>query len=461
MDNQNVREINLADLFFYVLTKWRVLIVGALLGAILLGAFGAVRAIRNKPDEQELQTAQQEYEDAMKAYETNKEKLGIRIDNLENNLKQQQYIQERSIMLEMDPYNIYEAVMSYYVDTNYEIVPELYYQDPNYTTVITNSYYAAIQRLDLNSIFVSASKKEILTDNPVDGNGERLLSASVDAANGTLTITARADSEENLTRLTDAIQETINDTKKVLDRTIGEHSLSVIDSSTSQTVDFDYSSLQQSFSDNIYNLMQSLADTNDELANLEEPAAPSQTPVAIKSEVIKFAIIGLICGIFLVALFCVFFVVLSNRLISVDEIKDRYQLPVLGTCRKIRRQNKLDSYFAEKLGLSSRTNADEIAYIKASKDLYLQDKQTLIVSCSDETRLEELTDKLNEADVNTKYTIAGNLARSAEAVDALSKATSVICVEKWGKVNHEDFRNELIMIRKVVPQDKIAVIVMQ
>ena len=74
----------------------------------------------------------------------------MRIDNLENNLEQQQYIQERSIMLEMDPYNIYEAIISYYVDTNYEIVPELYYQDPNYTAVITNSYNAAIQRLDLD-----------------------------------------------------------------------------------------------------------------------------------------------------------------------------------------------------------------------------------------------------------------------------------------------------------------------
>ena len=67
MEGMDTREINIMDLFYYVMSKWRMLIVGALVGAILLGAFGASRAIKNKPSEEELKTAQQEYEDAMKA----------------------------------------------------------------------------------------------------------------------------------------------------------------------------------------------------------------------------------------------------------------------------------------------------------------------------------------------------------------------------------------------------------
>lgn len=459
MEGMDTREINIVDLFYYVMSKWRMLIVGALVGAILLGAFGASRAIKNKPSEEELKTAQQEYEDAMKAYETNKEKLQMRIDNLENNLEQQQYIQERSIMLEMDPYNIYEAIISYYVDTNYEIVPELYYQDPNYTAVITNSYNAAIQRLDLDQLFATEARPEVMTANPVSGNGEQLLSVSVDAGNGTLTITARADSQENLDRLTDAIQETIEDTKTVLYRTIGEHTLSVLDSTTSQTVDFDYASMQQSFNDNIYDLMQSLANSNDELTELEEPTAPSETPSNVKAEAIKYAVIGLFVGIFVVAFLFAFAVILKNRMISVDEIKEGYQIPVLGTLAGKKKQSRLDAFFAGKLGLEARDEEDSIAYIKSSKELYLKENQVLLVSASAADELNDLAQKLKDADTATEYRIAGDLMRTASAVDSLHGATSVICVEKWMKFTHEDLKKEIAMIRQVLPQDKIAVII--
>lgn len=462
MDNMYTKEIKLKDLFFYGLTKWRMLIVMALVFGILLGGFGAFRAVRTRADKKSQTAAQLEYEEALAAYETNQEKIQIRIDNLEKSLEQQQYVQDHSVMLKMDPYNIYEAVISYYVDTNYEIVPELYYQDPDYTAVITNSYNSAVYRLNLKSLFASETRPDVLTDNPVNGNNMRLLWTEVDAGNGTLKITVRADSQEQLDRLTQALETTIAETKEVLNRTIGEHTLSVLSFTTRQTVDFNYATLQQSFNDNIYGLMQGLADSNDELSAMEKPEAPAVISVSIKKEAVKFGIIGVILGVILFVVIVVVLAISKESVMSLHEIKERYQIPVLGTYSgdQKKRGNKLDNWLARKLGVTTQERTAELDYIKAAKALYLEPDQILLVSTSDADRLDEIANAISDSK-GTVYVAAGNLENSAVALTALQEAKSVICVERWKKITHEELRKELEMIQLAVPKDQIAMIITQ
>ena len=463
MNDSSVKEIDVMKPIYHVLSKWRMLIIGALIGALLFGALGAFRAGRTSPDEASLKEEKATYEDELKAYETNKENLQNRIANLENNIEQQQYIQERSVMLEMDPYNIYETVLSYYVDTNYEIMPELYYQDPNYTAVITNSYYSAIMRLDISEFFVTPERPEVLTDNPVSGNGERLLSVSVDAGQGTFTITARADTQENLDRLTQAIQDTVDETKKLLNKTIRTHTLSVLDSKTGQTVDFDYTDLQQSFDDNIYNLTQSLTEANDSLSALEEPKAPAEASADVKKTAAKYGIIGLILGLGLVVLIYVFRLVAMDPVLSPDDIGERYQIPVLGiyTEKDRKSRNKLDQCIVGKLGIPKADHEESVSYIKAKRALYPLEQEILLVSTSASDCLQEVSEVLSKADSGTNYAAGGDLSSSAAAVDALNGAKSVICVEKWLKSSHEDVKKELAMIRQAVSPEKIAMILIQ
>ncbi len=463
MDDNKTRTVNLTELFLYVLSKWRTLIAGALIGAVLLGLGGIALAKRNVPSEASLKAAQTDYEKDLKTYETKKEKLQIRISNLENNIAQQQYIEERSVMLEMDPYNIYETVLSYYVDTNYEIVPELYYQDPDYTAVITNSYVAAVKRLDISDYFVTPERPDVLTDNPISGNTERLLSVTSDPDYGTITITARADTQENLDRLTQAIQDTIDETKTLLNRTVRNHTLSVLDSTTRQTVDFDYTELQQSFDDNVYDLVQSLTDASDKLDNLEAPQAPSATSVNMKKEAVKFGIIGLILGLFLVAFVHAFRMVTRDPVLCAEDISERYQVPVLGiyTEKNGKRRSGIDRFVAGKMGIPKADHEESVAYIKATRALYPLEHEILLVSASTPDRLQEISELLSEADPGTKYVTAGDLGVSAAAVNALADAASVICVEKWLKATHEDVKKELTMIHRVVSPEKVAMILIQ
>ena len=461
MENMYTKEIKLKDLFFFLLLKWRALIVSVLVFGILLSGFGAYRAMKTRADKKAQTKAEEEYEEALSAYETSQEKIQIRIDNLERSLEQQQYIQEHSVMLKMDPYNIYEAVISYYVDTGYEIVPELYYQDPDYTAVITNSYNSAITRIDLNELFQTENDPEVLTDNPVVDNTESLLWAKTDADHGSIKITMRADSQENLDRVIQAVEDEINETKTVLTRTIGEHTLSVLSFTTHQVMDFDYVTLQQSFNDNIYTLMQSLADSNNELSALEKPKAPTAISVSVKREAVKFGAIGTILGVFLFAVAAVIQVISRESVMSLDEISERYQIPVLGIYSggRKKRWSRLDAWIAGRLGVSRQDSREELKYIQAAKRLYLKSSQVLLVSISDPDRLGVIAEGISDPENGTAYSAAGSIADSAEALTALQQAESVICVERWRKITHEELRKEVEMIQRAVPKDQIAVII--
>ena len=463
MEEQRTMEISIVELFYYVLSKWRVLIMGAIICGILLGSYGGIRVIKNKPDEEEWKETQLTYEEDLKTYESKKEKLQIRINNLEETIAQQNYIQERSVMLRLDPYNIFETNISYYVDTGYEIIPELYYQNPDYTAVITNSYYSAISRLDIGDFFKTSECRDPMVGNPVSGNTKSLLFVTADPGCGTFVITVRADSQEHIDKICQAIQETIDETEALLNRTIHTHTLSMLAYSSDQTVDFGFADLQQSFNNNIYGLMESLTDANDELSTLEEPEAPSEYAVNIMPNVLEYGFVGLIVGLcFIVLVFALCFFI-NDPVLSAESIIKRYQIPVLGYYIKKndRKRSCVDSLIARKLDIPNMDNGESVAYIKASKALYPLENDILLVSTSASDQLQEIYETLSEVDPETRYVTAGNLADSATAVNALSEAVSVICVEKWKKTSHNDFEKELAMIQQAVCSEKIAMIMVQ
>ena len=463
MNESVVREIKVSTLFYYVLSKWRILIIGALVGALILGLYGGIHTRKKSLDDRALKEAQATYEEELQDYETKKEALQDYITGLENNLAQQEYIQDRSVMLEMDPYNIYETSIGYYIDNDYKIMPELYYQDPNHTVAITNYYNWSLLKIDLDELFATKDRPEAMTENPVSDNSESLLWTKVDAENGTLRVFMRADSQEQLERLEKAVEEKMDETQKILNETIGTHTLSVLDSTSQQTMDFDYLTLQQSFNDNYHALIESLTKANDELSNLEEPKAPSNAAGDLKKKTIEFGIIGLILGFCIVALANLIIVLSRDPVLGSDDVGERYHIPVLGffTDRNGRKKNRFDRFLTGKLGAPNSDHEESVEYIKAAKALYPLGQEILLVSTSVPDRLQNVSNVLSEADPETSYVAAGDLMSSAPAVNSLSGAESVICVEKWLKSGHGDVKKELAMVCRAVSPDKIAMILIQ
>ena len=457
MNTANDRELSLKDLFFCTLSKWRVLILLTLCGALVLGAFGAYKASKSKVSEEDQKKAQETYERELNAYNANKALYEKQIANAESNLAKQDYYREHAIMLEIDPYNVYRTILVYYINTGYEIMPELYYQDPNYTAVITNSYASALRRINLNELLSEIHQKEVIASNPVSGNSKNLFSVSTDSSNGTLTITLLAGSQADMDAITGKIRTTLSETQEVLEKSIREHTLTLLEEVSEQTFDPDFDALQGSFNENGAKLLQNKANIETNISKLTEPTKPETGSVSLKKQALKYGVIGAVAGFLLSAAVCVFLLIAGDSVLSADELKVRSSLPVLGSFpgEGKKRANRLDGAIAKKLGFPKQEASEAVRYLAAAKALYLQSDEVVLVGAD----ADALCKSLKDADPDTNYIAAGDLKNSPAAVEAVSKAKAVICVEKWRKSRYGQLSDELAMIRKAVPQDKIAVVI--
>lgn len=74
-NNNYEQEIDLKDLMFAVLRKWRLILAAAVLFAVLLGGFKAAKGLGQMRDEAYVAENQKVYEESLKQYETAKSRL--------------------------------------------------------------------------------------------------------------------------------------------------------------------------------------------------------------------------------------------------------------------------------------------------------------------------------------------------------------------------------------------------
>lgn len=138
-------EISLKDLFFSVLNQWKKLLVTAVILAVALGGFQGYRAWRGANNPETLAQYQEEYETELEAYEQEREALERSIEDLEQIIESQNKYMEESALMQMDYHNIYEASVSLYFTTDYQIMPQMFYQDVDNTKTIVALYKTALE----------------------------------------------------------------------------------------------------------------------------------------------------------------------------------------------------------------------------------------------------------------------------------------------------------------------------
>ena len=135
------REINLLDLMVEVFLKWRVIVVWMVAGAVLLGVFSYVRSWRDSIEqanqvedaqkrleqlqaENEMNISDEMDEEIFRLSQWSKEKLTEQqISNVEYTLVYEELLEKRlayqdqSVLMQMDPNNIYKASVTFYISS--------------------------------------------------------------------------------------------------------------------------------------------------------------------------------------------------------------------------------------------------------------------------------------------------------------------------------------------------------
>lgn len=438
-------ELNLIDLFWSVLRHWRSILVAMLVLGILLAGYGALKEYQHLTDEKFVKEQQETYESELETYELKKKQLEKKLENLEEDLVRQEFYEKNAIMLLFDEYNVYMQTASFYINTGYEIAPELYYQNPNYTSVITNSYKSAIDRIDLDEIIATEENPELTTRNPISGS-KKMLNTSVDAGNGILNITIYGDSEERTQQIYNAVKKVISVQETLLNQVIGEHTIDVLSEKSFVDIDTDFGSLQDSFDSKSESITQGIEETKRALEELEEPVNETPTKASVVKEGIKYGIIGIIIGLVLLGGFYFVKLVLEDRLNSVEDIRRRYSFPVLGTLFvEPNGHKKADTLLANKLGMyTKKTIEDQLQYIISNIQFYNKDnKRILLIGNCETEKLNAIKEQIESVIPQIEFKAGGNVNDNPEAINALSEKTAVILVEKWTKTSHRDIRQEL------------------
>lgn len=425
------QEIDLKDLMFAVLHKWRPIILVAVLLAVLLGGFKGATTYKEQNDPDVIKEAEEKYQDDLELFNKNKETCEREIENLKTDIANQQEYLEKSIWINMSPYDVCESRVDLYITTDYEIMPGMVYQNMDYTDTILQAYQAL-----LTSSAVMEDIAEKVGTEP--RYLKELISVSVGTNSGKLnhllTISVKHTTKQDAQKVMNEIIDHMNDMQEQVVASIGEHTVNTVNKGVSASVDLSLADKQRSETERLTTLNDSLETKQKSLEDMEEPEKTVSSRTAALKSGIKYAILGGVLGGFVVVFFvCVAFL-LSDKVYSARELKNRYKIKILGTMPIKNRKvfGKIDAWLNRLEGRANSVDEEaEYALIAANIRNYAENMKSILVTGSvDAAVLQTVADKLSSDLDGVDMVVGGNMLQDVETIKKLPECDGVVLVEQ-------------------------------
>lgn len=445
--NNYEQEIDLKDLMFAVLRKWRPIILIAIVFALLLGAFKTVKGIQQLGDAEFVQKNQQTHKTNMDQYESTKKRLEREIQNLQDNIKSQQEYKEDSILMNINPYDEYVATTTMYISTDYQIMPGMMYQNPNAASSILKAYMSIAQNGEMYNYVLGKMNNQL---------GLRYLKELVklepDYNNNMLNITVVGDTEERTHKVMGWIMDSIETSKEKVVQSIGQHEINMVDESEYVTVDMELDAKQKDFSVNMEQLDISLTDKTKELADLKEPTNDLLSKRSVLKSAIKYAILGGVLGGFMMVFFiCVAFL-MSDKMVNEKELRRRYNIMVLGAFKRAEKKKMfafVDKWLDRMEGASDKDMEEEQTYeVVAANAVNYTDglNKVVLIGTIDREAVSRIQSGLEPLLPGVSLAVGGNPCKEAQAIKETASGEAVILVEQRGKSQFSSIERELELV---------------
>lgn len=456
MDNSNSyeREIDLKDLMFAVLHRWRLLLAAGVAMALVLGGYKGVFSAYKGYDSE----ADQKYEKELELYEQKLENSRKEINNLTEDIEKQQEYLDKSVYVNMSPYNIWEAKASFFVETDYEIMPGMTYQNKDYTATVLQSYEAALNDVEFMERLAEKTGTEVRYL-------KELMSISIgrsdEGYNNLLNIQVRHGEEEKARELVETLADEIFRSTSRISSKIKKHTVTQVSMSLGTVVDLNLADRQRNERTQLENLTNSLSDKQDSLEEQEKEKpemAESRSTLMIKGG-IKYSLIGGVLGIFAAAFcICIGFV-MSDKVSSAKELKYRFQIRILGAMplgadKKSSGTKKLNPIDAWLNRLEGRAGNKDVSreYDLAAVNIlnYVEGSGSIFVSGgASEDKIKDAAKHLAER-LNGIEVISGrDFLSDPESLKQLAECQSVVLVEQCGKSTYGNTQQEIEKITEL------------
>ena len=237
----------------------------------------------------------------------------------------------------------------------------------------------------------------------------------------------------------------LNKLKPQVVSTIGEHAINIVNNSVGSGVDLAHAETLAIQEQKLIDLQTSLKVKQDEFEALEEPTKDTFSMFSAVKSAVKFGVIGGVLGAgIVVVIVCVVFL-MSDKVYSAKELKERYGVKVLGalpgkTCKCPIDQwlNKLEGRVFEadeavRNGLIAQNVRNNIGEMK----------NLLILGTVDRVLVEAIAKALKDALPEITVVSGGNMLKDVDTLKNLPECDGVVLVEACGVSKHGDIALEI------------------
>lgn len=417
------REIDLKDLFFHLLYRWRSLLAAALIGAILLGAYQYL-SIELTHRKGKRTKAEKQYEVELQEYRNKLRNARDGVKNYTSLINEKNAYLDESVYMKLDAQNEWYAFKTYTIRVDQAVLdalPQGLQEDPadRVAAVYTSTLKNGLDAEEMEAL-LGTGKREYI---------DELVSVGSDGGANTITISVVGGSEEEVTRQLAYFDNRINTVCAPKAQAVEAHTLTPMDEDVRKSIDGNLSTTQNDINQQLIEWQDALKEQQEALNEIEDREEP-----VYSNHIKRYLVIGFILGAFLLAVIYAVKYIMDDRLHNSDELSEHFGLSIYGEFihPRARKPGKgLDKLFEKwefKNASSDEAVIDEIVALLGKQH---GGKCILMTGTVSEDKLRKLCQRLQpKLEGVVKLDAEGVFLNNKTAIASALKADAVVLVEE-------------------------------
>lgn len=399
--------ISLKDMCFYLLLRWKKIIVCAIVAALLMGGFQAVLCMGDdSKNTEELSAVVEEQEDS----------------NVEALLEDQRKYMQESILMRLDTYNSFCAKASVFASYGYQIMPEL--EEQQYTHEVLQFY----EKLLNDSKTLEEIAKQVETET------EYLSEVvSVVISDNWLEISVLHYDKQTAEQVLTLLIDNLNMAKDKVTKRVGEHSIDIMTAPIAKEI-----------GEKVNNKQTKEREYLSELEAAQNELNALHNPTAMVTSCIKMMIIGFIAGgVLSVVLLCVIFI-FSDKVYSGEELERRLGVRIIGKISNEKRiGDPVTRWFRRLEGRIEKNTQENFALIAERINCCTEKNKVVAIAeeCDGNSSV-RISGELNKC-VENKFAHIGCVLEDVQALRSLADYKEVVLVVYVNASNYKNVVKEL------------------
>lgn len=454
------REINVIDMFWAVCLKWRQILLWAVVFALLAGGFSYLKSIRAA--KQAAEPMEEISLDEIELDNDSKNNVNAYLAYKEIYANQIIY-NENSPLMQLDSNGFYRGIITYYVDTHFEVEYPLINKKDN-TSAIVGAYKVQLRSQEftakLKELADSDEKNVSYIKELIDCDNNYGKTDAVTGGNDVMMISVYGADERTCKEMAELVKEVISSGKAEVTKQMGEHDITLIEDNCEYVADIELLKFQQeniskcsAYFNTIRDLRGKLSD--DELSyvdayerqqsEFEGGMENDEENIFLKPSVsIKYVVAGIVGGAALAFFAIVLMYLFNYRLRLEDDFEMLYGVKLLGSVL-IKDDGKkkwfafFDQFIIRMRHLNKRYFTEDEAISMVAAEIKIGVKKLeaskvfvtgAVVGKEEKSVIEQLKKELNKSGI--ELVLGKPILYDAEALEKSVEVGCVVLVERAG-----------------------------